>query len=60
MGVRNPFQKEDILLRLSFRDLAVLQKVLSSTLPEGNNEGAIMYLHGEVTKKIEEILNSET
>lgn len=51
----SPFIKLDITMKLSYRDLVVLNKVITSTLPDQNAEGAIIYIHSEVQKQIEKV-----
>lgn len=51
----SPFLKLDITMKLSYRDLIILQKTISSTLPESRAESAVVYIYGEVQKQIERI-----
>lgn len=54
----SPFLKIDVTMKLSYRDLIILQKAISSTLPESMAESAVVYIHGEVQKHIERIEKS--
>lgn len=55
--MKDPFKKRDVILKLSFRDLVILQKVLRSTLPDVQAEGCIIYLDKQVSDKVDEMLS---
>lgn len=53
--MKNPFEKQEIKLNLSIRQLELLLKILSSSIPDGESEQAVLVIHYELSAKLDEL-----
>lgn len=56
--MKNPFEKQTIVLELSITDMIFLIRMIQSVVPSNMDEGTIVKLHDDLVAKLQEMQNA--